>query len=606
MTRTIRTLALALIMATCGAALADRAAVIHSDYSYGGYTPGSAWDAALEQLGYEVAHLSSAGMPTWRRHLDRYDLVFFTAAYTGDPAAARVDWSGLGDDLSSYLRGGGVVVMEGARSDYAPVSWLKDVNPGWSLSASRRLSGLPEWIDPALLDPHRLPDGLLVRGHDVGRAPGPAAPDYANGGVVGYARGQVLASNRYQRATVWTDTLGQGRLFATTYFNGYGLDELLLEDLLAWHHRRRGQPYAARLAEAPGIARRLEEWGPLQGRSPVDVAFDRCGVMQIDGEPFVPHGFYCVKASSFPLMAENGFNFSYNHDASAAAAGLRTLTGALAWDVSGARQEMEASVGDGALVAWELVQEPSNSSVTSRDVQYAAAVARQLDPSRPVALACNNPAAFEGYVEAADLVILDPYCIWGPTSPLTRIARDIGAARQITRGKPVWVILQAHWFSAGLALPTPAQLRAEMYVALAAGAKGITWFALDDNGYDRSITFLRYADGRAQEPQWSTLCQLADEFGQIESYLAGADDAVQVTVVRPGDGVFALCFTRDESPRHLLVVANALASEQSVRLTWPLAGEPVRLFDSPDLRVLTDGHMEGWLGGYERGVYVFE
>ena len=204
------------------------------------------------------------------------------------------------------------------------------------------------------------------------------------------------------------------------------------------------------------------------------------------------------------------------------------------------------------------------------------------------------------------MTILDPYCIWGPTSPLIRIARDIGSAHEITGGKPVWVILQAHWFSAGLALPTPAQLRAEMYVALAAGAKGIAWFALDDNGYDRSITFLRYADGRAQEPQWSTICQLADELNSMASYLVGADDRVQVTVVRPANGVYALCFTRAAAPRHLLLVANALASEQSIRLTWPLAGEHTRLFDSPDLGFLEDGHLEGRLAGYQRGVYVFE
>ena len=53
-------------------------------------------------------------------------------------------------------------------------------------------------------------------------------------------------------------------------------------------------------------------------------------------------------------------------------------------------------------------------------------------------------------------------------------------------------------------------------------------------------------------------------------------------------------------------MANALASEQSIRLTWPLAGEHTRLFDSPDLGFLEDGHLEGRLAGYQRGVYVFE
>jgi len=602
----INALVTALVLLASSMAMAGQAAVVASDYSYGGYTPGQAWDGSLVQLGYDPTRLASGRVRQWGGALPSYDLVLLSAVYAGDPRAAMVQWSEHAGEWATYIRAGGVVVLEGARSDYAPVAWFRSVNPAWDLSVNNRLSGLPEWIEPALLEPHRLPDGLEVVGHDVGRAPAPAAPDYANGGIHGYRTGQVLARNRYGHATIWTDTLGAGRLFVTTYFKGYGLNDLLLENLLAWHQRQAGKPYETHLIEGPSIAERVKAWEPLETRSPVQVSFDRCGVMQIDGHPYFPHGFYCARDSSFELIAAEGFNFSYNHSAAAANFGLRTLTGAFAWDVSRTAEALEGCVADSALVLWEMIQEPSNSTVSSRDVQYAAAVTRKLDPSRPITSALNNPASFEGYAEIGDMTILDPYCIWGPTSPLTRIARDIGSAHEITGGKPVWVILQAHWFSAGLALPTPAQLRAELYVALAAGAKGVAWFALDDNGYDRSITFLRYADGRAQEPQWSTICQLADEFNAMASYLVGADDRVQVSVVRPANGVYALCFTREAVPRHLLLVVNALASEQSIRLTWPLAGEHIGLFDSPDLRFLEDGHLEGRLAGYQRGAYVFE
>jgi len=594
-----------------------KVAIVRSDYKYHSYEPGAEWTGDWGLLGCDVDEFRAQSPDVLYNQIDDYDIIMFTTIYQ-EPLVSG-SWSTLCSKLNTWIQNGGLLIMEGVRSDKAPINWLSSVKSTWNVSVNDRLSGLPEWIDPNLLDPHVLADGVEVIGYNTGRAFNQAA-DYTSGGLTVPVNGKVLAKNRNDRATIWTDTFGNGRVVVTTYFDGYGLDKFLMEDILAWTRRQDGKSYEARFEEGPTIAEQVAATNPINSNtSPIVVSFDSDNVMQIDGSPFFPFGFFSVRyANSMQMMQTEGFNFAWGHDTAYWSYGLRQSSPSLAWNVTGIPTTISDGILDEGRIVWSIAEEPENAhkGMTNHQCKLAAQIASKLDPNRPTGIMCNNRAVFEGYLPLADIIQLDPYYVYSSTSSLVGIAYDIYLAKEVAGDKPIWTLLQAH--STGpseetvLAKPTAAQLRGEMYVALAAGSKGISWFILDVDSTAPSYSYLR--DGSdwitAQQEQWETILDLQDEFSAIESYLVGSDDTVQVSVTSPSSGVYALCFTRSASPQHLLIVVNAEASAKSnVTISWPLSvSSNTKMFaDSPNITVNTGTHTITIpsMGGYQRGAYTF-
>ena len=596
-----------------------RAAVVHGGYAYlcdnpaeyPGYDPAKLWDEGLRALGFAAARLRSGDVGDWGGRIGQYDLILLTNMYAH---SADVRWEDMGPKLAAWVRNGGVLVVEGARVPHSPVDWLSAVNESWRLGASGCLCGWPDWVEPGLLEPHRLVDGyegdaFYVQGVGAGYDGFGLAglPDYATAGLTVPSNGEVLAKNRDGRATIWTDALGEGRVFVTGYFKGYVLDEFLLEDLLAWHCRRRGGAYVPRLKEEPSIAERVAGV-PLSGKtSPIRVGFSEHGVMQIDGKPFFPFGFYGVQDRSLTVLAEKGFNFTWSGNRSAWSHGLRSTQQAT-WDNGELASWIGERIADPARVCWELFEEPNHGVWDNTNyMRYRNALVGKLDPCRPTMLMCNTAAQFESHYQMCDIAALDYYPITGSTSPLTGLASTLGAINEVTRGKPVWLVAQAFGQGNTWALPNPEQLRAQMYVGLAAGVKGIAWFVLYDPesmAPPSPVKGLRLKDGAFREPQWSALCALADEFGAMRPYLVGRDDGVAVSVVTPVSGVCSRCFTRNAGPQHMLVIANALADPQQATVALPFTpAKYTALFDSPGVEV-ADKRITVSLKGYERAVYT--
>ncbi|MBN1437195.1 MAG: hypothetical protein JW936_08970 [Sedimentisphaerales bacterium] len=597
--------------ADCGTYV-KKAAVIGSEYivtgEYADYEPGAMWDNNLQYLGYEVTKLASKNMADWADSLGQYDLVLFTALYEADPNAELVNWSDLGDELADFISEGGLVIMEGVRSNYASVDWLTSVNASWDLTVNDRLSGLPDWTDPCLMSLHSLPDGPEVVAYYTARIPEPAAPDFANGGIT-VSGGTVLATNRNDNTTIWTDTMGDGRIIVTTYFKGYALDKYMFENLLAWCE---GAGYTPVFEEGPTVAEQVATFEPAgSNTSPITVTVNDDSILEIDGSPFFPFGFYKVTYGSLSTVSTNGFNFTMNPtdilDFSAWSFGLRT-TYQMPWDTSMLPARINGDTVNAGLIIRDMGQQPSywTTPVSNYFFRVRSGVASNLDSDRPNFVVMRNPASFEGYVEIGDMSTIEPFCISDSTSSLAKIADDIDAVEEITYDGSVLVLLQAFYEADEYSWPTSAQLRGEMYVALAAGANGIVWHALEY--FEPEYQTIKKLNGTYQEPQWTTLKELADEFADIESFIIGSDDTVTVSVLSPSSGVYAAVFTRTASPEHLLVVVNSESSSQSVTLSWPLdISANTALWDSPAISVDTvNDQITLSLTGYQRGAYTFD
>ncbi|OHB58781.1 MAG: hypothetical protein A2Y12_00060 [Planctomycetes bacterium GWF2_42_9] len=601
------------------------AAVIGSDYSYQDYIPRQLWNVDLMKMGYKPVILDRDDVNDWKNSLNNFAMILFSATYNH---SASIDWGNeLGTLLKSWITNGGYLVFEGAHPTEAPVDWVDDINSAWTVSVrNSALAGVPDWIQPGLLYPHTLPDGVELNSHYIGRHPSLIGVDPINGGLNLPYNGWSLTHNTGGYTTTWANGMGNGSIVVTNYFQGYCLNLFLLEDIL----RYCSAAYIPAYEEGPSIAEQvatINAYDPNH-QSPSNFSINSDGVLVIDGTKQFPLGFfYVIYDGSMQMMVNEGFDFAWGSNDSlynnSNYASLKTTSSILGFQAgSNIPPLMDDYIQEEQIICWDLAEEPENSGAlqTNYQLKLVNDIAKKIDPNRFTMLMMNDTLCFEQYAEIADVFAIDPYCIYNSTSTLETLAGNCQMARYYSGNKPLWTMLQTHYFTpTGLVKPTKAQLRGEMYVALANHSKAIAWFVLDyipgvpENSYLRDVNDWI----PAQEEQKTGVFELKSEYDVIKSWLTESDSTVSVST--SGNGVYALCFTKSSSPEHLLVVVNARSTSVSnATISWPLVttnyedafialhnSEP-NIPLSPSINVNTDTNsITVSLSGYQRGVYKF-
>ncbi len=235
----------------------------------------------------------------------------------------------------------------------------------------------------------------------------------------------------------------------------------------------------------------------------------------IDGKPFFPIGIYSVLPDKLAHARELGFNTVHTYGGegnkkrdnakspeqmrayldAADKLGLKVFMGLPRFQViKGEAKRLEERIkllrGHRALLTWYLFDEPFHQKVPAAPVQASADLIRKLDPNHPtVMVLCllhkrrgvheKNPV----FVSMPDILMADRYPLTPRNANLSPVAQDIAVARRLVKdAKPVWNVVQLHGKGpggAGYGLKEPdwAELRNMTYQSLAAGARGITFFA---------------------------------------------------------------------------------------------------------------------------------
>lgn len=163
---------------------------------------------------------------------------------------------------------------------------------------------------------------------------------------------------------------------------------------------------------------------------------------------------------------------------------------------------------DPTIVGWMHGDEPDNAQSLGEDRGYGPPILpakiiadyerlRDRDPSRPVLLnlgqgvawddwhgrgvRTRHPEDYVEYVKGADIVSFDIYPVThdrpAVSSNLWFVARGVERLIQWTGGqKPVWSCIECTRISHPTARPTPYQVRAEVWMALIHGARGLIYF----------------------------------------------------------------------------------------------------------------------------------
>ena len=160
-----------------------------------------------------------------------------------------------------------------------------------------------------------------------------------------------------------------------------------------------------------------------------------------------------------------------------------------------------------AVAGYYIIDEPSNSPDMAKRIAQAKQVLETVDPKHP-AFSCLL-GGYEDLLKTVDyhVLLIDIYPLgtsWsgdfsGYISELERGSRNAG-------DRPLWVILQAFGKPNAWKVPTPEEIRAEVWLALAHGAKGIVYFLYQSTtGYQSEWLQgmvdmdLKQPDGRLEE-----------------------------------------------------------------------------------------------------------
>ena len=337
-------------------------------------------------------------------------------------------------------------------------------------------------------------------------------------------------------------------------------------------------------------------------------------VLLIDGEPFFPIGLYWLRAGLLSEVKRLGFNvgdYYYKLQGEEIAElmdaadreGMQILLELSDFirrrevpDFEGIEKTVERYRRHPALLAWYLIDEPTETSVKPELSRKIYERIRELDPYHPVYLVNNRPQAYADYIDASDILAIDVYPV--PRYPLTRVREFTQEARWCSlRQKPVWLVAQAfggveHWPRP----PTAAELRNMVYQALVQGARG--------------ILFYRYCQEEERQIQpsalWREVRTLAAELTELTPVLVAPEKRNGVRIIGGSQGVDAML--REYEGAYYLFTVNFTRSSRRVRLRFgglPPLSYVEALFRSRQPR-LQNGALEADIEPLGVGIYRLE
>jgi hypothetical protein len=206
---------------------------------------------------------------------------------------------------------------------------------------------------------------------------------------------------------------------------------------------------------------------------------------------------------------------------------------------------------------------------------------KELDPARHVAPLLVGIDRVEPIFAAAqpDVMLVDVYPAGRTNKPCDFTMTGFGYQdldfvsyiRLVTRsrsaGTPLWAILQTHQFEDSLRQPTPAEVRAQYWLAIGEGAKGIFWFI-----YSSQPGWVGLADNPALYRQVAALAQrtaplrgaLLNLHKVVDKFrIAGARKAYISTLVSAsGASVYVVAVNMDCKQAHKLSISSPVFNGQ--------------------------------------------
>ncbi len=353
----------------------------------------------------------------------------------------------------------------------------------------------------------------------------------------------------------------------------------------------------------------------------------------VDGKPFFPFGFYVHKGRFYDdplgpeyvldLEAPHKFNLVcpyHNFDLGfrrekrptierfldrADAVGLKMHYDIRKLCCAKPTSEIEAAILDEvrhyrsfpAVLCWYLADEPAGQRIPAERFLGMYPRIRRTDPYHPTTMVFCIPAKAPEYLEALDIVMVDPYPI--PNQPVTRVAQTLDSVRAaLPPGMPLWCVPQAFGGGEGWGRePTPEEERCMTYLAILHGATGIQYFIRRppmNNPFTGAL--------------WGEIRRMASEIRELTPLLLSPSPRPEVRVTAPAVGVEAAAYRRSRQVLILVVNTRNAPTSFSVRGTGisPAVDRAQVLFRNRSIPIGADAEIRDWLDGFGVRLYTFD
>lgn len=326
-----------------------------------------------------------------------------------------------------------------------------------------------------------------------------------------------------------------------------------------------------------------------------EIWFGRDNNMLINGTPHFPTGFYSLDSRGMmQSAAEGGYTLFHTYASSrytrldpattdwdwqayfdtGAAAGMRCFSGfgirgddtedfwpkLLAGEKPEAERIMTTFIeryrSHPGLGAWYVYDEPELHGRTVEEMAWAYGLVDRLDPYHPKVV-CQVGWTDDRYVDSLDVLMPDPYPIRATNSrPLRSVARAVHEARRtVSDEKPVWPVLQWYAYEGGR-FPAPTEMRCMAFLAVAAGAKGLTWYSFY-HGYKNDAA------------HWPDLQAIGRELRGIEDIVLAPEADIRLAT-DPAEPPVEMLLKQSPNGLHLVLVNYSDQPLQGLRLTFPV------------------------------------
>lgn len=330
----------------------------------------------------------------------------------------------------------------------------------------------------------------------------------------------------------------------------------------------------------------------------------RNGRIEVDGEPFFPHGYYYVSwdepaaamLTTLRTVAAAGFNTVHASRPrsgeltafldEAERLGVKVLLEGQVREDGCVQDVVRALASHRALLGWNIGDDV-HANATPQVVRARHASCKRADPDHLTYSTVYDPEVWGPYLDIGDVVA--PYAYPVPQLPLREVDRTLTLAR--APGRPLLGIPQT--FSQGpQRAPTAAEIRNMTYQALANGVLGLLHYNFNEGGQPIP----------ERHPElWAETTRLVPEVRRLAPALTRG----RYTRLPAGQGSIVAASWLLDGELFVVVINTHATQARSVSLALPATGAAQALFPGrPAGLQLRDGRLQGPVGAQEVHVYV--